>query len=137
MELKIIIDETRFKEVLEKELEAFDKDELKQIIRDGLVKCISHPDTFKSLFVREYNNYKGSYKDATDILRDAAKTINLTPAFDEFEKKACQWLIDNHSAVLSNLLVSMLIEGFSQRMLKSDFTDRLKYDLLSMLQRHD
>ena len=132
MELKIIIDETKFKEVIEQELDAFDKEELKEIIREGLIKCISEPKSFEGLFVREYNSWNNSYKDATDILRDAAKTVNLSPVFDEFEQKARQWLTDNHSNVIQ-LFTDMLMQGLTQRLLSSDFTnnirDRLMYEL--------
>ena len=47
MELKINIDETMFKEVIEKELNAFSKEELRDIIRDCIAEALKNNEIDK------------------------------------------------------------------------------------------
>ena len=49
MKIEINIDETRFKDVLDKELEAFSKEELHDIIAKGMHEYIVNDEIMKSL----------------------------------------------------------------------------------------
>ena len=61
MELTVNIDETKFNELIQGELQNFTQEELHEICKESFMKCLSNVDTFKTLFVERdpssyYNN---------------------------------------------------------------------------------
>ena len=58
MELTINIDEKKFSELLNNQLDSFSEQELHEICRDALIKQLSDPNQFAHLFVeKKYINY--------------------------------------------------------------------------------
>ena len=78
MELILNVTDDRFKEIINKQLEAFSEEELKDICRQGILKLLSDPETFKWLFVNKKSSYGyGDSWEASEVLKTAAKTINF------------------------------------------------------------
>ena len=132
MELKINIDETKFGELLNEELDAFTKEELHEICRDGLIKCMSDTDTIKQLFVDKDTGYYGGYK-ANNLLEEAAKTINLSPLYEEFAEKSKQYIMENHKELLMDILTKVLIEGMGQYLYSTNFMSQVRAELYDSL----
>lgn len=135
MEITINVTESRFKDVLEKELEAFTKDELHAIVRDCLIKCMSDKETLASLFISEGSNYySGEYRYANDLLKRAAETINLSPVFEDIQKKAIEYLKNNEGRIINQLFLDIFVNGLSHDLqYNSTFCENLKHELIYAL----
>lgn len=112
MELKINVDETMFKEVIEKELEAFSKEELHEIIRNCMIEALKTDGMFKELFVEpNYSSYSYNKNQPTQLLKDAAKSIDLSPAYKEIQDLMINDLKNNYHTMLENVMLSTMAQG--------------------------
>ena len=110
MELRITIDETMFKDVLEKELKAFSSEELHEIIRECIVEALKTDNTFRSLFIRP-KRYSYEVDEASQILIEAAKNIDLSPAYKEIQEMMITELKSNYSKLLENVMMKTMVRG--------------------------
>lgn len=110
MELKINIDETMFKDVIEKELNAFSKEELHEIIRECIVEALKNNSTLKGLFVKP-KMYSYSSDEPTQVLFEAAKNIDLSPAYEEIQNMMITELKTNYSQLLQNIMMKTMVSG--------------------------
>lgn len=110
MELKINIDETMFKEVLDKELKAFSSEELHEFIRECIVEALKTDDTFKSLFIKPKRN-SWEHDEASELLFEAAKHIDLSPAYEEIQELMVAELKTNYSELLQNVMMKTMVDG--------------------------
>lgn len=110
MELKINIDETMFKDVIEKELKAFSREELHEIIRECIVEALKTDGTLKSLFVKP-KRYSYDSDEATQLLFEAARNINLSPAYEEVQEMMISELKNNYDKLLQNVMLTIMIDG--------------------------
>ena len=128
MELKIEVDETKFKEVIEKELDAFSKEELHEIIRECIVDCLKNDDTLKNLFCTEKTNgYYGSKTiEPSKVLVEAAKTMDLSPAFKEIQESMIKELKENYHTLLEKVMLDMIMMGIANNY---DFQNRMSSNI--------
>ena len=110
MELKITIDETMFKDVIEKELNAFSKEELHEIVRGCIVEALKTDGTLKSLFIKP-KRYSYDHDEASDVLLEAARNINLSPAYEEIQTRMINELKANYSKLLQNIMMKTMVNG--------------------------
>ena len=111
MEVKINIDEMMFKDVLENELKAFSKEELHEIIRECIAEALRNNTSLKNLFVT-----KDSYwctERPSDVMIYAARSMNLSPAFDEIQEKMITELKENYHVLLEKILLQALKDGLT------------------------
>lgn len=134
MELKINIDETMFKEIIEKELNAFSKEELHSIIRDCLVEALKNNETLKGLFTKQRCNvYGGLESEPTFLVVEAAKTINLSPAFEDIQTMMINELKNNYSDLLQRVMLKVMIDGLFY---SNNFKDSLEEAVNDILIKH-
>ena len=110
MELKINIDETMFKDVLEKELRAFSSEELHEIIRECIVEALKTDGTLRSLFIKP-KRYSYESDEASQVLFEAAKNINLSPAYEEIQEMMITELKKNYDKLLQNIMLKTMVDG--------------------------
>ena len=110
MELKINIDETMFKDVIEKELKAFSSEELHEIIRECIVEALKTDGMLKGLFVKP-KTYSYSSDEPTQVLFEAAKKIDLSPAYKEIQEIMITELKTNYKKLLENIMMKVMING--------------------------
>lgn len=110
MELKINIDETMFKDVLEKELKAFSSEELHEIIRECIVEALKTDGSLRSLFIKP-KRYSYDSDQASEVLFEAAKNIDLSPAYEEIQKMMITELKTNYNKLLENIMMKTMVEG--------------------------
>lgn len=110
MELKINIDETMFKDVLEKELKAFSSEELHEIIRECIVEALKTNGSLRSLFIKP-KRYSYETDEASQVLIEAAKNINLSPAYEEIQEMMITELKTNYNKLLQNLMLRVMVDG--------------------------
>ena len=125
MELKIDIDETKFKDVIEKELGAFTKEELHDIIKDCIVKAFNSEEIFKSFFVKqeEVGYYKELKITPGPLLVEAANSIDLTNECKDIADTLIKTLKENHKELIVDLLLRLILNGISN---DYDFQNKLK-----------
>ena len=110
MELKINIDETMFKDVLEKELKAFSSEELHEIIRECIVEALKTDGSLRSLFIKP-KRYSYETDEASQVLYEAAKNIDLSPAYEEIQEMMITELKSNYSKLLQNIMMKTMVDG--------------------------
>lgn len=113
MELKINIDESRFKDVLEKELAAFSHEELHELIRECIATALRDNETLKALFVQPSRYAYGSTKEPTQIVQQATASIDLSPAYNEIRESMIAELKHNHRELLERVMMRSIIAGLS------------------------
>lgn len=111
MEVKIVVDETKFKDVLENELEAFSKEEIHEIIRDCIIDTFKNPEFIERIFI--HKDYWGN-SSPSGLLENAVKNIDLSPAFKELADSISEYLKENHKKVLENVMMRYMIDGFAR-----------------------
>ena len=135
MELTINIDEKKFSELLNNELDNFSEQELHEICRDALIKQLSDPDQFASMFVDKRNGY-GYYGDrfyANDILKKAAEKVDLSPLFEDFQKQVVSYLTENHDKIIKELMTDIFINGLSDALYSSRFSEMMRMSFSQQL----
>lgn len=111
MEIKISVDETKFKEVIEKELNAFSREELHDIIRECIVEALRNDDVLKNLFITT-DTYCGYITtQPSEILKIAAKNIDLSPAYKYIQESMISTLKENYHSLLESVMLNMIISG--------------------------
>ena len=110
MELKINIDETMFKDVIEKELNAFSKEELHEIIRECIAEALKTNGSFKNLFIKP-KRYSYDLDEPSQVLIEAAKSINLSSAYEEIQEMMITELKTNYTKLLQNVMLQVMVNG--------------------------
>ena len=129
MELKINIDETMFKDVIEKELGAFSNEELHEIIRECIIQTLKTDGTIKKLFIKP-RTYSYSPEEPTQLLFEAAKSIDLSPAYKEIQETMIAELKTNYKKILENVMMSVMIDGLCDNY---NFRSNLKGAVFSIM----
>lgn len=134
MEIVLNIDNNKFEEVVQKELDAFSKDELKELCRQGILTCLSSPETFKQLFVNE-NGYYGNT--ANEILKESAKTINFEQLFIEVQNKIIDYVRQNNKDIIKDIMIQIFMNGMNQYLYNNDnFRSQLSAEIYNNMNYH-
>ena len=117
--LTINVDDNLYKNFLEKEIEAFSKEELHLIAKSVIEQILieNKNNIIESLFLEtQYTRYDSAkqYR-PTELLRNAAKqSIDISPAFDEIKEEAVKYLKENYREILVNCFVKLLADSLIQ-----------------------
>lgn len=126
MELTLNIDEKKFNDLIQGELDNFSEQEIHEICKEGFMKCLSNVDTFRSLFVEKDGYYNRDSYHANDLLREAAKKVDLDPLFTDFQKQVLEYLTEHHDDIIKQLMSDIFIAGFSRYLYNSEFMDAME-----------
>lgn len=115
MEIKINVDEIKFKDVLENELNAFSKEELHEIIRECIIEVLHNDNTIKNLFIVEKKDSWGYSvaKEPSEVMIQAAKSIDLSPAYKEIQDSMINKLKEDYQWLLEKTLLNLIKEGLT------------------------
>ena len=133
MEIKIEVDEIKFKDVIEKELNAFSKEELHEIIRECIVDSLKNSPSLKKLFVVEDKSIYYTTEKPSQVMIDAAKSIDLSPAYKEVQEKMINILKTDYRSILEDIMLGMIKEGFLNDV---NFKNRLAYEIEANIRSH-
>ena len=124
MEITINIEnDSKFNEVLSKELDAFTKEELHEICKTALLKYMSEPERFDYLFV----NKDYGYTRPTALLEEAARKIDFQPLYKDIQEKIIQYIGENYQDIVKDIIKDMFIRGFENSIVYSaDFAYKIK-----------
>ena len=115
MEIKINVDETMFKDVLENELNAFSKEELHEIVRECIIEALHNDSTLKNIFITEEKDYWGNlkYTKPSEVMIEAARSIDLSPAYTEIKDKMITILKEDYRSILERAILGLILNGIA------------------------
>lgn len=117
--LTINVDDSLYKDFLEKEIYAFSKEEIHSIAKSVIEQILieNKDKIIESLFLhKQYSAYSSreSYQ-PTELLRDAAKkSIDASPAFDEIKDEVAKYLKENYKDIIVNCFIKMIADSLVQ-----------------------
>lgn len=120
MEIKIEVGDERFRDVLEKELAAFTKEELHEVCRKALIQQMADPAVFQDLFIDKSQGYHYDRYCARDVLKEAAKSISFDDTFRELQDGITSYIKEHHLEILHKVAINMFVEGLSSNIFQSD-----------------
>lgn len=120
MEIVINVDSEKFNEIIQKELEAFSKDELHELIRKGIINCLSNEDTLKNLFTRKSQGYYDTSYQANEILKEAVKTVNFDEMFKPLQDKIIDYVKNNHEKIIKEFVLKKFETGLCMSLDNND-----------------
>ena len=132
MEIKINVDETMFKDVLENELKAFSKEELHEIVRECIVEALHNDITLKNIFITPERDYWGNYQytKPSDVMIEAARSIDLSPAYTEIKDAMLATLKRDYHGVLERAISGLIIDGIANDYEFRNRMERIVSDVL-------
>ena len=120
MEIKINIDESKFQEVLEKELGAFTQEELHSIIKDAIREYLNKEEVLKNLINRQETDHWGCVVKGTSAMEKFVNNVDLSDVFAESKEKIKQIISDDETLkkaaveILANLFKDRFMTAFTQ-----------------------
>jgi len=111
MEIKINVDETMFKDIIDKELKAFSKEELHEIARECIIEVFRNDKNIVRLFL-DTSDWSGRDRPSY-LLMSAANKIDLSPAFKEIQEDMIATLKNNHKEVLEHAMLRAIRANFA------------------------
>ena len=111
MEIKINVDETMFKDIIDKELKAFSKEELHEIARECIIEVFRNDKKIVRLFL-DTSDWSGRDR-PSDLLVSAANKIDLSPAFKEIQEDMIATLKNNYKEVLEHAMLRAIRANFA------------------------
>lgn len=135
MEIKINVDEVKFKDVIENELNAFSKEELHEIIRECIIEALHNDTVLKNIFITPEKDYWGNYKyeKPSQVMIDAARSIDLSPAYTEIKDKMIETLKKDYHSILENAMLGMILNGISN---DYDFQSKMNASIQEAIYRN-
>ncbi len=119
MEIKINIDESKFQEILEKELGAFTQEELHAIMKEAFKEYIKREDILKELITKKETDRWGGYVQNSSVMDKFVSTVNLNDIFEEPKEKIKEIICEEET--LKSMALEILANLFKERF-KSAFT---------------
>ena len=124
MEIKINIDESKFQEVLEKELGAFTQEELHSIMKDAIREYLNKEEVIKDLINKQETDRWGCTVKGTSTMEKFVNNVDLSDVFAE-PKERIKEIISNDET-LKKAAVEILANMFKDRFM-SAFTQDYKF----------
>jgi len=124
MEIKINIDESKFQEVLEKELGAFTQEELHSIMRDAIKEYLNKEEVLVKLINQQETDRWGSIVRGTSTLEKFVNNVDLSDVFAEPKEKIKQIISEDET--LKKAAVEILANMFKDRFMTA-FTQDYKF----------
>lgn len=120
MEIKINIDESKFQEVLEKELGAFTQEELHSIMKDAIREYLNKEEVLKDLINKNETDHWGSVVRGTSIMEKFVSNVDLSDVFAEPKEKIKQIISNDETLkkaameILANMFKDRFMTAFTQ-----------------------
>ncbi len=119
MEIKINIDESKFQEVLEKELGAFTPEEIHAIMKEAFKEYLKRDDVLKELITKKEEDRWGGYIKDSSVMDKFVNHVDLSDLFKEPKERIKEIICEDET--LKNMALGCLSNVFKDR-LRSAFT---------------
>lgn len=124
MEIKINIDESKFQEVLEKELGAFTQEELHSIMKDAIREYLNKEEVLKDIINKEETDRWGCTVRGSSTMEKFVNNVDLSDVFAEPKEKIKE--IISNDETLKKAAVEILANLFKDRFMTA-FTQDYKF----------
>ena len=132
MKLEINIDETQFKDVLDKELKDMPKEVLREIITEGLKNYFNNNGNIvEDMLVQKTNNWNDYHKVPTRFLEELLKSCDFSELQD-FVDKMIELLKEKYTEILVTAITALLYDGLMNNYM---FRDRLETEMRCFITR--
>lgn len=110
MNITINVDETQFKEILDRELKDLPKEDLQEIIKQAFTQYImSNPEFVKNLFIGRSSNFYGCTEYVpSPIMEGIVKSIDFSKECEEVVQTLKNELIGNSRKILEELMLKTI-----------------------------
>lgn len=145
MDLTIQIDETKFKDVLDKELAAFSDEELHEIVKQALIKYLSDPKVMETIFITTDGGYYGRTQPrASRLLENVVETIDISNECKEITDTFKNAIVNSHKEIISGVIVkafsrviaeNILADNWLETTINANITAKT-YDAIQSQQNH-
>lgn len=142
MEIKINIDESKFQEVLEKELGAFTQEELHKILGEAMKEYLNRDEVIKTYLEKTEVDCWGSPVRGSSTMDKLIQNVDLNDVLAEPKEKIKKIISEN--ATLKNVAIELLANMFRDKFKSAFINDyqfmeelagRVAYSLEQMKQR--
>lgn len=116
MEIKINVEESRFKDVLEKELAAFSQEELHKIIAEAMHEYLMNDEILKILFTHETSMYyQNNIIEASPLLKTVVSKIDISSGFEDVKQKIIDLFNEDETInrLVKGLFIDMITNGIN------------------------
>lgn len=138
MEIKINIDESKFQEILEKELGAFTPEEIHAIMKEAFKEYLNREDVLKELInQKETDRWGYDIKDSS-VMDKFINNVDLSDIFAEPKEKIKKIICkeENLKAMAMELLINLFRDRFRSAFTQDwTFIDTLSASVANELQR--
>jgi len=143
MEIKINIDESKFQEVLEKELGAFTQEEIHSIMKDAIKEYLNREEVLKELINKNETDRWGGYQSDTSVLQKFVNNVDLSDIFAEPKEKIKEIISNDETLkkaaveILANMFKDRFMSAFTQDYnFLNQLADRVAYTLTQREQHY-
>lgn len=119
MEIKINIDESKFQEILEKELGAFTQEEIHAIMKEAFKEYLNREDILKELITKKETDRWGGYIKDSSVMDKFVNHVDLSDIFAEPKEKIKEIICEEET--LKKMALELLVNLFKDRF-RSAFT---------------
>lgn len=134
MEIKINLDETRFKDLVDSELGKFTSEEIHDILQQAIGQYIVDNDVIGRIFYTKKKDWSGKETgevEPTYVLKDAIKTIDIEPTIEKLKEQIKEVL--NKDETVHTLAENIFYRFISDRIRQLIWNDDT---LASLIQVH-
>lgn len=119
MEIKIEVPEDKFKDVLQKELNAFTDKELHIICKQGLLNCMSDVNMINEILGKKDSYYSSESKYEKILYEAVRNNLNFEPMFKEIETKILNYVRENYDNIIKKMILDLLMNGLGSNVFHS------------------
>ena len=132
MEVKIVIEnESKFKDIIEKELEAFSKEELHEIVKAVVVQNITEDKSgdYKKMFIKDDDSWSREVHPGP-LLAACTKDLDLSDILKPFFESIIKDLTERHEDIVKKMLWEIVLNKITN---SSTFQSSMQFAVRNIL----
>lgn len=132
MEVKIVIEnESKFKDIIEKELEAFSKEELHEIVKAVVIQNLTEDKSgeYRKMFIKEEGSWSREVHPGP-LLEACTKDLDLSDILKPFFESIVKDLTENHEDIVKKMLWEIVLNKITD---SSTFRSTMEFAVRNIL----
>lgn len=136
MELKIVVDNNMFEDVVEKELKALSQEQIKEIVVAGIKEYLKESDNVKKLFFRQDRTNWGSsvtYTEPSSLLIEMFKNYDISADVEDIKDEITKTIKNDAANIVQKLFVQAISEALADKLRDSTNFNYMLMDSVSQI----